>query len=163
MFLAPYWPCYDRFLPIVLDTYDNMPVSVLVFYTRRPDFTPAQFKAYMEDSHVPLIKEVMEPHFPLTYTLRYVVRVESGAGDRLGLPTASKKRADPDAPVVLVGSAGDLEWDAMGEMIFRDELHVQQGLATINSPNGQRVKEDEEVFTIPEKLRVVLVGDSKTM
>lgn len=112
---------------------------------------------------MPLIKDVMEPHFPLTYTLRYVVRVDSGAGDRLGLPTASKKRASPDAPVVLVGSPSDLEWDAMGEMVFRDELHVQQGLATINNPNGQRVKEDEEVFTIPDKLRVVLMGESKLM
>jgi hypothetical protein len=140
-----------------------MPLSVLVFYTRRPDVTPDQLQAYMEHYHVPLIREVMGPHYPLTYTMRYVVRVNTGAGDRLGATTASRSRADGDAPVVLVGSPSELDWDAMGEMVFRDELHVQQGLAAMNSPDGQKVKEDEAVFTIPEKLRVVLVGASKVL
>lgn len=140
-----------------------MPLSVMVFYTRRPDVTPDQFRERMENVHVPIIRDVMGEHYPTCYTLRYVVRVDSGAGDRLGANTASKKRAPPDAPVVLVGSPSDLGWDAMGEMVFRDELHVQQGLGTINSPDGQRVKEDEEVFTLTDKLRVVLMGESKTM
>lgn len=42
-------------------------------------------------------------------------------------------------------------------------LHIQQGLALINSPGGQMVKEDEEEFTIPEKLRVVLMGENKSL
>lgn len=99
----------------------DMPLSVLLFYTRRPDITPSQFQRYMEDIHVPLIKEVMGLHFPQIYSMRYVVRVESGAGDRLGAPIASRNRAHADTPVVLVGSPDDLGWDAMGEMIFRDE------------------------------------------
>jgi hypothetical protein len=98
-----------------------MPLSVLLFYTRRSDVTPDQFQKYMEEHHVPLIKEVMGVHYPQTYTMRYVVRVSSGAGDRLGAATSSRKRASPDAPVVIVGSPEDLGWDAMGEMVFRDE------------------------------------------
>ncbi|KAH9871155.1 hypothetical protein J1614_006730 [Plenodomus biglobosus] len=138
-----------------------MPQTVLVFYTRRPEFTPAEFEAYMMNKHLPLIKEIMGPHYPQEYNLRFVVRVESGAGDRLGATTSSRKRASADAPVVLVGSPDELEWDAMGELIFRDELHIQQGLASINNPIGQKIKEDEEVFTLTDKLRAVLVGEWK--
>lgn len=75
----------------------------------------------MHDHHVPLLKKAMGVHYPQTYNMRYVVRVNSGTGDRLGATTANTRTAGPDAPVVLIGSPGDLGWDAMGEMIFRDE------------------------------------------
>ena len=140
-----------------------MPISVLAFYTRRPDVAPEQFRSYMEEHHVPLLKTVFGAHLPLSYIVRYPVRVDSGAGDRLGAVTSSSKRAGPNDPVVLVGSPSDLKWDCMGEMVFRDELHVQQGMAAMNSPEGQRAKEDEEVFTVPEKLRVVLIGGSSVL
>jgi hypothetical protein len=140
-----------------------MPISVLVFYTRRPDVTPEKFRSYMEGHHVPLIKEIFESHMPLSYTIRYPARVDSGAGDRLGAVTSSRGRAEPDAPVVLVGSPTDVQWDCIGEMVFRDELHVQQGMAAMNSQDGQRAKEDEEIFTIPEKLRVVLLDESSIL
>jgi len=139
-----------------------MPISILAFYTRDPDTTPEEFQSYMDNNHMPLIKEVFGEQAPLSCTVRYVVRVKSGAGDRLGAPTSTQKRADPDAPVVLVGEPSDLEWDAMSELLFRDELHVQQCLAMLDSPDGQRLKEDEEKFTVPEKLRVVLMDNKGT-
>jgi hypothetical protein len=137
-----------------------MPLSVLIFYTRRPDFTPAQFKSYMEEIHVPILKEIMGGHYPTTYTRRYVERVGSGAGDRLGASVASRRNSLPDAPVVLVGLPQDLGWDMMGELLYFDQLHLQQSLATINSDSAQRVKDDEENFTIPHLFRVVLMGES---
>jgi hypothetical protein len=136
-----------------------MPVSVMIFYKRHPDFSPTEFKAYMENKHVPLLKEVMGTQVPISYTRRYVERVESGAGDRLGAPAASKKNTDPTAPVVLVGSPEELTWDMMGEFVFRDELHLQQCYATINAPDGQRVHDDEGEFTVPEQMRIVLIGE----
>ncbi|KAI4941653.1 hypothetical protein J4E91_010526 [Alternaria rosae] len=138
-----------------------MTVSVLCFYSRRPEVTPEHFQWYMEETHLPLIKEVFEMHPPQSYRLRYVVRVKTGAGDRLGAVTSSRAKADPDAPVVLVGSPQDMDWDAVGEMVFRDELHIQQCLSIMNGPGGQRIKEDEETIAIPEKTRVVLTaGDN---
>lgn len=136
-----------------------MPISFLAFYTRDPTLTPEQFQSYMDNNHMPLIREVFGDQAPVSCTLRYPVRVKSGAGDRLGAPTSTQKKANPDAPVVLIGEPSDLEWDAMSELMFRDELHVQQCLAILNSPDGQRLKEDEERFTVPEKLRVVLMGN----
>ncbi|RMZ71854.1 dimeric alpha-beta barrel [Pyrenophora seminiperda CCB06] len=139
-----------------------MAISILAFYVRDPKTTPEEFQDYMENHHWPLIKEVFGAEAPLSCTIRYVVRVKTGAGDRLGAPTSSQRRADPNAPVVLVGEPSDLEWDAMSELMFRDELHVQQCLSTLNSPEGQRLKEDEEQFTVPEKLRVVVMGGTGT-
>ncbi|EDU48054.1 EthD domain containing protein [Pyrenophora tritici-repentis] len=136
-----------------------MPISILAFYTRDPDLSPEEFQTYMEGTHMPLVKEIFGDQAPLSCTLRFPVRVKSGAGDRLGAPTSTQKRADPDAPVVLVGEPSDLEWDAMSEFTFRDELHVQQCLSILNSPDGQRLTDDEEKFTVPEKLRVVLMGN----
>ncbi|KAG9195393.1 hypothetical protein G6011_00514 [Alternaria panax] len=139
-----------------------MPISFIYFYLRRPDVTPEHFRSYMEETHVPLIKEVFEMHPLQSLRLRYIVRVKTGAGDRLGAVTSSRGRADPDAPVVLIGSPKDVDWDAMGEMVFRDELHVQQCLAVMNGPGGQRIKEDEETIAITEKTRVILMGEEST-
>jgi hypothetical protein len=114
----------------------------------------------MEDVHIPLMKQALGDHFPSSYPRRYVARVESGAGDRLGVSGASRKHGNPTAPVVLVGSPDEWAWDMMGEMMFRDELHMQQCYAMMNGLEGQRVKDDEENFTETEQLRVVLVGRS---
>jgi hypothetical protein len=140
-----------------------MPISVLCVYLRRPEVTPEHFQSYMEKSHVPLIKEVFEMHPPQSFKLRYVVRVKTGAGDRMGAVTSSRARADPDAPVVLIGSPQDVDWDAIGEMVFRDELHLQQCLSVMNGPGGQRIKEDEETIAITEKTRVILLNGETTL
>jgi hypothetical protein len=138
-----------------------MPLPILLFYVRRPDFTPEQFQSYMEEKHIPLLKAAMGPHWAASYTLRYVVRVESGVGDRLGATTSSTGRAPGDAPVVLLGSPEDLGWDVVGEMVFRDELHLQQAMAMMESPEGQSAKDDEENFTIPDQMKVVIIGESR--
>jgi hypothetical protein len=137
-----------------------MVVSVLLLYTRRSDIGPEEFKRYMEDKHLPLMKQVLGDHYPASFPRRYLQRIESGAGDRLGTPSASKKTGDPAGPVVLVGAPEELGWDMWGEMVFRDELHMMQCYAAMNSLEGQAVKDDEENFTDPHLLKVVLVGES---
>lgn len=137
-----------------------MTVSVVCLYTRRADISPAEFKRYMEDVHLPIQKEVMGEHFPISYPRKYVSRIETGAGDRLGAPSASKKHGNPASPVVLVGTPEELGWDLLVEMIFRDELHLQQCYAAINTLNGQRMKDDEENFTETSQLKVVLMGEN---
>lgn len=132
----------------------------MVFYTRRPDLTPKEFRTYMEEKHMPVVKEVMGDLYPVDYIRRYVLRVDSGAGDRLGAPAASRRSSDTSAPVVLVGAPSELGWDMMGEMVFKDELHLQQNYAIINGSEGQRIKDDEENFTIPHLLKVVILGET---
>lgn len=113
----------------------------------------------MENVHVPILKEVLALHFPTTYILRYVERAGSGIGDRLGATVGSQK-TDPDAPVLLVGSLSEHDWDLTAEMVFKDMLHLQQALAVMNSPEAQKIKDDEELFTQADKLRVVVMGEA---
>jgi hypothetical protein len=72
-------------------------------------------------------------------------------------------KANPNDPVLLVGEPKDLDWDAMSEMIFRDELHVQQCLAIMNEAGGERIKDDEDMFAIAEKTRAVIVSEYSAM
>ncbi|KAF2127785.1 hypothetical protein P153DRAFT_387519 [Dothidotthia symphoricarpi CBS 119687] len=134
-----------------------MTISLKCFYTRLPTFSPAEFKDYMETVHVGIWKEVMGPHYPETWILRYVERAESGIGDRLGISIGSEKN-DPTAPVLIIGTPSELEWDVVGEMVFKDMLHLQQALAVINTPEGQKIKDDEERFTDAGKFQVVVMG-----
>lgn len=134
-----------------------MSLAVLLFYKRRSDFTPEQFKAHMENEYLPLLKTTMGEHFPQSITLRYVERAGTGAGDRFGATMSSKYRNPAEAPVVLVGSPSDVAWDCQCEMIFRDDLQLQQGYAIINSEAGQVVKDEEESFTDIDQMRVVLM------
>lgn len=134
-----------------------MPLSILLFFKRRSDFSPEQFKTHMEQKYLPLLKSIMVEHYPPTVTLRYVERVESGAGDRFGATMSLKSRNPPEAPVMLVGAPHELNWDCMCEMIYHDELQLQQSYALINSPAGQAVKEEEERFTEVEHMRIVLM------
>jgi hypothetical protein len=134
---------------------ETMPISVLAYYTRRPDFSPAEFRRYMEEVHIPILKDVMGVHYPTSYPRRYPLRTNSGLGKRLGVSSIT----DAATPVVLVGLPEDFGWDMIGEFIFRDELHLQQGYATINSDDGQRVKDDEENFTIPHLFKVIVLDE----
>ncbi|KZM21563.1 uncharacterized protein EKO05_0000750 [Ascochyta rabiei] len=134
-----------------------MALTILMFYTRRPDLTVAEFKKHMENKYLPIVKEVMGLHVPESTTLRYVERCSSGFGDRLGATLASKYRNNPDAPVLLVGYPKDLGWDAMVEMSFKDDLHLMQGYAATNSAEGQRLRDAEEDFTVPDAMKVVLM------
>ncbi|KAJ4357027.1 hypothetical protein N0V95_002833 [Ascochyta clinopodiicola] len=128
-----------------------------MFYTRRPDFTPGEFREHMETKYLPIVKDVMGLHMPITTTLRYVERCSSGFGDRMGATLASKYKNTPDAPVLLVGYPKDLGWDAMVEMSFEDDLHLMQGYAATNSAEGQRIRDAEEEFTVPDAMKVVLM------
>lgn len=80
----------------------------------------------------------------------------------MGAPTSLTGKADPDDPVVLIGTPSEIGWDAMGKMEFRDELHIQQALA-IMEISGDRIKEDEELFALTEKTRVVVIGQTSVL
>ncbi|USP75498.1 uncharacterized protein yc1106_02772 [Curvularia clavata] len=95
--------------------------------------------------------------------MHYVERVKTGLGDRLGAVTSMTGRAEPNDPVVLIGVPSSLEWDAMGKMIFRDELHLQQALAIMESGGGERIKEDEDLFALVDQTKVVVVGQTTVL
>ena len=60
----------------------------------------------------------------------------------------------------LVGYPKDLGWDAMVEMSFKDDLHLMQGYAATNSEEGQKIRDAEDEFTVPDAMKVVLMDRS---
>lgn len=72
-------------------------------------------------------------------------------------------RADPEDPVVLIGEPKELGWDAVSEMIFRDELHIQQCLAVMNGSGGERIKEDEDMFAILDKTKAIIMTEKSVL
>jgi hypothetical protein len=114
-----------------------------------------------ENEYVPLLLSIGGKTFPLKHTRNYVERVKSGAGTRAGVGPASEARAPSSAPVVLLGNANEVDWDFFSEMEFRDELHFQQFFAIINEQEAaDKLAEAEERFSVPEKLRIVVLGET---
>ncbi|KAF1972134.1 hypothetical protein BU23DRAFT_166488, partial [Bimuria novae-zelandiae CBS 107.79] len=54
----------------------KMTFSLLLFITRKPTLTPAEFKAHWDNTHVELLKSIAGDKFPLTHTRRYIARTE---------------------------------------------------------------------------------------
>ncbi|KAF2017957.1 hypothetical protein BU24DRAFT_449521 [Aaosphaeria arxii CBS 175.79] len=138
-----------------------MTYTIVLFVSRRPNITTDQFRDFWENSHIPLLKSIAGKAFPLSHTRHYVARVNSKAGDRAGVKTASTKIAASAAPVVLVGNANEVDWDGYAELVFRDELHFQQFFALVNEPDAaERIQMDEEQFSDPDKFKIVVLGDT---
>lgn len=45
----------------------------------------------------------------------------------------------------------------MVEMSFKDDLHLMQGYAAINGAEGQRIRDAEVEFAVPEAMKVALM------
>ncbi|KAF2193116.1 hypothetical protein K469DRAFT_745488 [Zopfia rhizophila CBS 207.26] len=138
-----------------------MVYSIILFCSRKPGISPAEFKDHWENKHVPLLKSVTGPHFPLAHTRRYISRSEGGAGTLVGLSAGDDRTANP--PAVLVGNPEEIDWDGFAELTFKDELHFRKFFAIVNEPDAAaRIREDEEMFSDSNKLKVIVVGDTRS-
>ncbi|KAF2467316.1 uncharacterized protein BDR25DRAFT_305713 [Lindgomyces ingoldianus] len=136
-----------------------MVYTIVLFVSRKPGFSIAQFKEHWEGKHIPLLKSIAGPSFPLSHTRNYVARVGGGAGTRAGVSPGVD--ATSTSPVVLVGNVEAVDWDGYAELKFRDELHFQQFFALVNEPEAAaKIQEDEERFSDSEKFKVVVLGET---
>ncbi len=119
-------------------------VVIAVFVTRKPTLSPEEFEDYWENKHVPLVKSLSGPRFPLSHTRYYISRSTSAPGYPLNLVT---------------GQPLDFDFDAFAVVIFASEAAFKECLATLLSPE---VIEDEDRFTVREKLRAVILGGANT-
>jgi uncharacterized protein (TIGR02118 family) len=121
-----------------------MTYSILIFAFRKPGTTPAEFKAHYEGSHVPLVKSIAGPLFPISHIRTYLHRTDS----------------DEYPASVLVGGQADFQYDAFAELTFKDEAAFGAFFGTVSSPeNAAKIAADEELFLDRSKMTVVLVGD----
>jgi hypothetical protein len=128
-----------------------MTYSTLLFVHRKPGLSIAAFKSYWESKHIPLLQSIAGSAFPLSHVRNYIAHVASGSRDQ------------PSEPVVLVGNKDEVSWDGLAQLSFRDEPHFQQFLAAIREPvAAAQIQKDEEMFTDRSKLKVVVLGETKS-
>jgi uncharacterized protein (TIGR02118 family) len=116
--------------------------TIRVFVTRKPGISPTAFKDHWENKHIPLLKSLSGPLFPLSHTRHYLARDPS----------------NPDqAAVVLVGKPEDFDYDGFAEVAFESEAAFQEFVKVMQLPE---VAEDEERFTDRGKLKAVVIGET---
>ncbi|ROT36435.1 hype protein [Sodiomyces alkalinus F11] len=120
-----------RLPPITFNAVAEAGVKMLLFGRRRQDLTPAEFRDYYENQHMPLLRNLSGDVFPLSHERSYV--------QRLG----------PDfAASVVLGEQDDFLYDSMAILTWRDMAHFQATFTLYGDDNvGKAIEEDEAMFT----------------
>lgn len=117
-------------------------VTLTVFVTRKPGLSPTAFKDHYENTHVPLLRSLAGPIFPLSHARHYLAR----------------DPATPDHPaIVIFGAPEAFDYDAFAEVTFESETALHKFQKVMMLPE---VMEDEDRFTDRAKLKVVAMGDT---
>ncbi|KAK2733130.1 hypothetical protein FQN55_003744 [Onygenales sp. PD_40] len=116
-----------------------MSLRVVLLSYRKPDIPPEEFKAHYDGTHVPLMKSLLGPLFPLSHTRRYIQRI---------LNTGNSANLNTQYPAtVLSGAQADFGFDAVTEMVFEDQDTFQKFTAACMAPEvAEKVREDCEKF-----------------
>jgi len=131
-----------------------MPLTVIIYATRKQGMTPADFKQHYEESHVPLVKSIAGNHFPKSHTRFYVQRTHTGD------PNDKTNEAYP--ATVFVGGQEAFDYDAYAELVFEDMPALQQFMGCCMEPEAaKKIAADEEKFLERSKMTIGLVDDVK--
>ncbi|KAK3202101.1 hypothetical protein GRF29_161g156383 [Pseudopithomyces chartarum] len=123
-----------------------MPFKLLLFITRKPTVSPAEFKDHWDNKHVALLKSIAGDKFPLTHTRNCISRTEDN-----GTWPAN----------VIVGTQEDFSYDGIAELVFENEAAFKTFFAIISeSEAAARIAADEEVFAVREKFKAIVLGET---
>lgn len=126
-----------------------MPYQLVSLVSRKPGLTLPEFRHHMETHMVPLMRSICGPLAPTTWIRRYIAHSATDA---------QRKPGPLGLPNLLIGNKEDVGWDAMSEMTFQDELHLQQYFARINEDGpAERLLEEEGKFSDIQKLKLMVV------
>lgn len=128
----------------------NEPVyKMLLFFKRNPELSPAEFKAYYEANHVPMVMELaQDAKGLLRYTRRYLQHDES----------------DPefDNPFTVFGTpAPTIDFDIVNEVTFETKAAAAEFARLMYGieENRARVLKDEGKLFIRSQMRGYLVEE----
>lgn len=113
------------------------PITALLYCYKLASINLNEFRTYIEDTHVPLVRSLLRDAHPTTHT-RYYVNKESGF--MLGSPT-------PD------------EADLIAVITYDSQEHLQESMNRRTADGTRQVIEaDEDNFMDRSKVRVVVLG-----
>lgn len=118
-------------------------IKILCFMRRKPGLSMAEFKAYYEEEHVPLIQRLMP--FYAEYRRNFVEERQHETGH------------------MIQDRSSDLDFDVLTELLYADEAMYQKNLdALADAEIGAIVREDEEKFLDRASMRVVIADERRT-
>ena len=116
-----------------------MPFTIVSFEARKPELTPTEFQTYYDNTHVPIIKEAVGSSFPTSHARYYLKRLPDGL-----------------MPLIFVGSAESVDFDAIVIMTFEDEQQITEFQTKYSQPDiAAKIGASAEKFIISSKLMVV--------
>ncbi|OJD10604.1 hypothetical protein AJ78_08432 [Emergomyces pasteurianus Ep9510] len=118
--------------------------TAVIFVTRKPGISPAEFQDHWDNKHVPLLRRLTGPRFPLSHTRHYL-----------------KRDAAPPAYAItaLVGDPTDITYDGFAVITFESEAAFQEFLPIMYHPE---VIEDEKKFVDLTKSKAVALSNIQT-
>jgi hypothetical protein len=119
-----------------------MGYTVMMFVARKAGTTIEQFKAHYENSHVPLLMDILKEVAPVSHTRYYLKRNE-----------AEKGSADVAPPMVFVGDASSINFDCVTKVELRDEAHFGQFNQAFMARRAE-IAADEQQFADGSNFRV---------
>ncbi|KAF7513053.1 hypothetical protein GJ744_011319 [Endocarpon pusillum] len=118
---------------------------IVSFETRKPELSPAEFKDYYDNVHVPVIQEAMGSSFPKSHA-RYYVKQQS----------EDPNNANSTLPLVLIGSVADIDYDALVIMTFENRQQFLEFQTKYGEPDiAAKIGASADKFTIQSKLKVI--------
>lgn len=116
---------------------------------RKPTISPAQFREHYERVHIPLVREIAGPLFPLTHTRKYISR---------------EKQIEKENPEytahVMAGEQADFAYDAIVEMTFEDQAGFYDFGGCLAQPAvAKQIRDDCEEFMDASKAPAVILSD----
>ena len=129
-----------------------MTYTVVALIKRKPGITPEQFRAHYEDTHVPLLKSLVGPTFPLTHTRNYVTRSAQSTTTPAPGPGGGE---DPYPPTMYMGQPSEVSYDSVTVMVWADKEAFDKFCEVFYREDvALKMQEDEQVF-LDKSFRVV--------
>lgn len=137
--------------------------TFLCFVYRQPHLSPQEFRDHVLTEWLPVLKAATEPFHPLSLVMHFPERAVNGAGTRFGFQNMFKGRVPDDTPVVALGDPTDpdMQWDAVSEWRFADELSLMQAAGMLHQgPKAGDLAEEEAKWCQSEKTKIMFLGES---
>lgn len=117
----------------------KMSYTVVSFETRKPELTPTEFQEYYDNTHVPIIKQAVGSSFPNSHARYYL-----------------KRQPDGVSPLVFIGSADNVDYDAIVIMTFESEQQLMDFQTKYGQPDiAAKIGASADKFILSSKLTVL--------